>query len=177
MTRQSAEFTALTIPNLVVEEGRILTNNNSGGLTVTASLKGTGTPDINGFTGGTLFQGAAGVLNLGLPDANFTLLTLDASTAGNTVNYSYSGAQTVRGIQYHNLTLGGSGVKTLPVGLTHLTGNLSLAGTASASTAANLDVDGNLVITQGATLTVGAFNFNVDGTTEITGTSSPSTGN
>ncbi len=152
----------ITIANLNVEAGRNLTNNNSGGLTVTNTLSGTG----------TLTQGATGVLNIGMTDANFTLATLDASAAGNTVNYSLGGDQTVRDTQYHNLTLSGSGVKTLPVGMTNLTGNLTLSGTASATTAADLDIDGNLSISNGAALTVGAFTFNVDGATSITGNSS-----
>lgn len=151
---------ALTIPSVTIETGRTLTNNNSGGLTVTTFL-----------TGGSITQGVSGALNLSLPDANCTLTALSASAAGNTINYGYAGVQGVKDIQYHNLTLSNSGVKTLPVGLTHLTGNLTLGGTASATTLANLDVDGNLSISNGATLTVGAFDFNVDGTTSITGTS------
>ncbi len=152
---------ALTIPSVTIEIGRTLTNNSSGGLTVTTL-----------FTGGSLTQGASGVLNLGLDDANCNLTALDASAIGNTVNYSFGSAQLVKDIQYHNLTLSGSSAKTLPVGLTHLTGNLTLSGTATATTTANLDVDGNLSISGGATLTVGAFDFNVDGSTTISGTSS-----
>ncbi|MBI5932599.1 MAG: hypothetical protein HY867_02740 [Chloroflexi bacterium] len=151
---------ALTIPNVTIEVGRTLTNNSSGGLTVTTWL-----------TGGSVTQGASGVLNLSLPDGSCALTALNASAIGNTINYGYAGAQDVKDIQYHNLTLSGSSAKTLPVGLTHLTGNLSLSGTATATTVANLDVDGNLSISGGATLTVGAFDFNVDGTTSITGTS------
>ncbi len=157
---------AITVANLSLEAGRNITNNNSGGLTVTASLSGAA----------TLTQGASGVLNLGLPDAGFTLTTLDVSAVGNTVNYSYGGAQAVRDISYHSLTLSTSGVKTLPAGLTHLPGNLTLSGSASATTPADLDVDGNLAISQGAALTVGAFNFNVDGATTITGTSASTNG-
>lgn len=154
-------FSALTIPNVNIEAGRTLTNNNSGGFTVSTTL-----------VGGSITQGAGGSLIFAMADASNTLVALDASAAGNTVNYGYAGAQAVREIQYHSLALSGSGVKSLPAGVTHLTGNFSLSGTASAAPSANLDVDGNLSISNGATLTVGAFDFNVDGATSITGTSS-----
>lgn len=155
----------ITISKLDVASGIILTNN-SAGLTVSTILSGAG----------TITQGASGVLNIGMVDASFTLTTLNASALGNTVNYSYGGAQTVKDIQYHHLTLSTSGAKTLPVGLTHLTGNLSLSGSASAVTLADLDIDGNLSIANSASLTVGAFNFNVDGTTSITGTATSTNG-
>lgn len=150
----------LTIPNLSVGAGLILTNNNSGGLSVTGSL-----------TGDSLVQGTTGYLSIGMPDGSFNLLTLDATAVGNTVDYSFGGSQFVRDITYYNLTLSNSGAKSLPVTLTHINGNLRLSGSATLATAADLDLDGNLVIDSGAALTVGAFNFNVDGTTNITGSS------
>lgn len=150
----------IVIPNLSIDAGLILTNNNSGGLSVTGSL-----------AGDTLVQGTTGYLGIGMSDGNFNLATLDATAIGNTVDYSYGGNQVVRALTYHNLTLSNSGSKTLPITLTHINGNLRLTGTTTLVTAADLDVDGNLAIDSGATLTVGAFNFNVDGTTNITGTS------
>jgi hypothetical protein len=149
---------AIAIPSVTIEVGRTLTNNNSGGFNVTTLL-----------TGGSVVQGVTGILGIGMPGANFTIASLDASAVGNTVNFSYVGDQTVLPIPYHSLSLSGSGEKTLPVGFTHLSGNLSLGGTAFATTGDNLDLDGNLVVDDGATLFVGNFNFNVDGTTTITG--------
>ncbi|MFZ5856174.1 MAG: beta strand repeat-containing protein [Chloroflexota bacterium] len=160
----------ISLANLVVEDGFTLTNNNAG-LSVTNTLAGTSAPDGNGHTGGAIAQGTSGVLSIGMADSGFTLSSLDASAVGNTVNYTYSGDQVVRDIQYHSLGLGGSGAKTLPVALTHLTGNFSVGDAATVATVANLDVDGNLSVSGSAVLTVNGFNFNVDGPTAINGTS------
>ncbi len=68
-----------------------------------------------------------------MPDAGFTVATIDAGAAGNTVSYGYAGAQSIRNVAYHHLTLGGSGVKLLQAALT-VGGNLNIGA------AANLDV-------------------------------------
>jgi hypothetical protein len=70
--------------------------------------------------------------------------TFNANGLSATVVYSRSGAQTVRAVQYKNLTLSGSGAKSMATG-TSVTGTLSIApiGTATASVGAglNLSVD------------------------------------
>ncbi|MEI7505023.1 MAG: hypothetical protein WCJ61_17250, partial [Paludibacter sp.] len=55
---------------------------------------------------------------------------------------------------YHNLTLSGSGVKTLPVAPLSLHGNLSLQGTASTSITDVVTAGGNLSLASGTSLTV-----------------------
>ena len=160
----------ISIANLLVEDGFTLTNNNAG-LLVTNVLAGTSAPDVNGQTGGAIVQGVSGVLNLGMTDSSFTLSSLDASAIGNAVNYTYSGDQIVRDIQYHSLGLGGSGNKTLPAALTHLTGNVSVGDAANVVTVTNLDIDGDLSVSGSAVLTVNGFDFHVDGATAVNGTS------
>ncbi len=146
---------SLSIPNLVVSGGVTLTNNAN--LSVTNSLGGEG----------TLTQGAGGILNIGVP-GSITLITLNASEPGNTVNYSASGDQVIRPIPYHHLTLSGSGAKDL-TGLTTVNGSLTLSGAVSAVTQADLAIGSNLAIGSGTSLTVGEYAFSVEGTTSVTG--------
>lgn len=82
-----------------------------------------------------------------------------------TVEYYASTAQTVYPNNYYNLILSGSGIKTL-TGLSTVNGNFTLSGTATATTAANLTIGKNLII-ENTTLTIGAYNFTVNGTTTI----------
>ena len=88
-------------------------------------------------------SGGAGTLNL----AGAFNATLGTLTPGTTSTFNYNGAsQTVTdvsSIAYNHLILSGSGTKTLVTGTTSITGNLTLGGTASATTVANLAVGGN----------------------------------
>jgi len=66
---------------------------------------------------------------------------------------------------YHNLTLSGSGVKTLPVSPLSIVGNLSLSGTASTTITDSVSVGGNLSLASGTSLTVSpAKILNIAGT-------------
>ena len=119
-----------TIPNVTVT-GITLTNN--GTLTVGTDLAGTG-----GLT-----QAVNATLDIG---GTSGITTLTASNNGNTVNFS-GAAQSIKGISYHNLTISGSGNKTM-------LGNVSISGT--------------LTLTAG-TFTVGARTLTLNGPT-IAGT-------
>ncbi len=135
---------------------------NNGTVTVNAATSLSGTKWINAATG---------VLNIGSASAP-TITTLTATASGNTVNYNLAGAQTVFSTNYYNLTLSGSGGKTLQSGTTAIGGNLTLSGTATSTTAANLTITGNLSVGDGTTLTVGAFTLTVSSTTTVGGGSS-----
>jgi hypothetical protein len=154
----------LSISNVAIGTGLNLTNNNTAGFTVSSTLSGAG----------TLTQGAGAILNIGASATNFTLATLVANAAGNTVNYNGT-AQTVKAVTYHNLTLSTSGVKTI-TGLTTINGNLLLSGTASALTEAAMTIGGNLTIDTGAVLSVGGYSFAVAGTTTISGSAASTNG-
>jgi hypothetical protein len=154
--------------------------NFAGGLTINSGTTS------NGYTGGTTTvtgtltltgnwaQANGSTLSLGSTTPFSGAGTFSASTATNTVNYSASGAQTAKDPDggtahtYNNLTLSGSGAKTL-TGITAVTGNLALSGTATATTGANLVVTGTLTVGDGTTLTLGAFTFETDGTATIGG--------
>jgi len=114
-------------------------NVNGGGLTINGSG---GTLDLGAslthtFTGtwtrtaGTL-NGDFSVLNLG-GALSGTGSTFTAATG--TVNYNAAGAQTVAQVTYNNLTLSGSGAKTITTATTTVNGILTMAGTATASAA------------------------------------------
>lgn len=106
-------------------------------------------------------------------DVNQTLFgagngTLNASAAGNTVNYS-GAAQTVMlpsgaPATYYNLTLTGSGTKDLPTAAMTIAGNLTVSGTATANTRAALTIGGNLdIAAAGATFDANTYTHNVAG--------------
>ena len=137
----------LTVGTLLTITGVTLTNN--GTITANTALSGTG-----GLT-----QGASGILNIG---GTSGITTITATAAGNTVNYNGGAAQTVKVITYSNLTLSGSGIKTIGTATngTLTTGTFSIdpSGTATASiTNKNIGVY-TLVIT-GSTKAVGTWGY------------------
>jgi len=137
---------------------------STGTVTVTGNIVGANASASVTFTGaGTLNAGGA-VLATG------TLTTF----AGSTVNYN-GAAQTVKNVAYlGNLTLSGSGAKTMGNAITSIGGNLTLSGTATATTGANLSVSGNLSVGDGTTFTTGAFTLTITGTTTVGGGTSGS---
>ena len=151
-TNAQALSGTFTIPSVTVT-GVTLTNNNS--LTVNTALSGTG-----GIT-----QASNATLNIG---GTSGITTLTATASGNTVNYS-GAAQTVYAGNYSNLTLSGSGAKTLQSGTTTIGGNLTLSGTATATTVVGLTVSGNLSVGDGTTFTAAGFGLTVTGTTTVGG--------
>jgi len=128
---------------------------NSGTLTVTTDLGGSG----------TLVQDVDATLNIA---GTSSISALTATANPNAVNYSGAG-QTVIATLYHHLTLSGSGVKNL-AGVTTVNGNLTLSGTASATTVATLTIGGALTIGNGTSFTVGGYDITVSGATTLNGT-------
>lgn len=78
---------------------------------------------------------STGVINFTGGSMTSTTLVLNATEAGNTLNYSFAGSQTVKDLQYSNLILSNSGTKTIPTVAsgTLCTGTLSIVDTAKAS--------------------------------------------
>lgn len=111
----------LSIPRIEIDN---VANNasytNYDTLNVSTSLRG---------NGGTLVQNTNSYLRIGaLPNAtDFTLTTLNATAAGNTVNYNLNTNQTqdVFGTTYHNLIASGSGTKNLRGAIT-ANGNITI---------------------------------------------------
>lgn len=100
--------------------------------------------------------------------------TLNASAAGNTVNYT-GAAQTVIPTTYFNLGLGGSGVKTL-TGVSTVNGNLTMSGSATATAATALTVGGNFSVGASNTFATSTFALKVAGNFAQNGTFTAGTG-
>jgi hypothetical protein len=130
-----------------------ITNNTAG--IVNLSSSGTITSFNNAASTSTLNISASPVP---------TITTLTATATGNTVNYTGTN-QTLKVTSYYNLILSG-GAKTFGA-ITTINGNLTLSGSATATTGANLTVSGNLNIGDGTTLTIGAYTLGVTGTSTV----------
>jgi hypothetical protein len=87
-----------------------------------------------------------------------------------TVEYYANGPQTVAAVNYGNLLLSGSGIKTLQAGTTQLCSNFTLSGTATTTTVAGLTVGGDFSIGSGTSFTAGAFTHQVNGNWSNQGT-------
>ncbi len=130
---------------LVLTVANNVTNNNL------ITISGTSTLMVGGnYSGGTLTFSANGTLNIG---GIFNPVTLNASNG--TINYDAAGAQTIfTGANYYNLTVSGSGTKTLQ-------------GTSTVTNSLNI-VSGTLDL-NGYTLTVGDLQGNGNITSGVAG--------
>jgi len=111
-----------------------------------------GTLDINTYTinrsasGGTFSMAAGTTLLVGGASnfpSNYSTRTLDAAS---TVNYDNNGNQTVAQVTYGNLTLSGSGTKTL-------TGSTTVNGALTINSGATFSVGSNYALTLGGDFT------------------------
>ena len=146
----------------------------TGGHAVTLST-GTATVagNIEGLSSGSAAISITGAGTLQVGGAMFTSATGTLTTsAGSTVEYNGNGTQGVGNFAYSNLTLSGSGAKSLPLTAT-IGGNLTLAGTASSTAPGKKTIGGNLVIGAGTEFDTSASNtatLTVTGTTSVGGT-------
>ncbi|MEI6053222.1 MAG: hypothetical protein WCQ44_11015, partial [Opitutaceae bacterium] len=121
-------------------------------------------------TNGTV-DGGSSTLNIGGSVTN-TAGTFTPGTS--TVNYT-GGAQTLAAVNYNNLTLSGSGTKTLNAGTTTIGGSFVLSGTASATAVVGLTISADLNIGAGTTFAAGTFTHNIAGNFTNSGTFTPGT--
>jgi Secretion system C-terminal sorting domain len=157
-------ITSLNVTNnLTVTSQRNVANTNnptfqlqSGTVTVNGTLSCVTAANAASTTLVTLATGAqTGTLILGnatpiSTSGNAGVSTFTFTGASATVNYS-GAAQTVFNVNYTNLTLSGSGIKTLQAGTTSIGGNLTLSGTASTTTVVGLTITGSVAINGSAT--------------------------
>ncbi len=147
-----------------------------GNLTVTAGTFSLGAFTANRTTaGGTLSVGAGATLGIGGTNgfpSNYSTVSLNLSS---TVVYD-GAAQSIAALTYGNLTLGGTGVKSLPASSLSLGGNLLVTGSASATAQGALTVAGNFTIDAGASFNAAAFTHQIRGNWSNGGTFTPSGG-
>jgi len=117
---------------------------STGILTINGSI-------TTGTTGCQFTFTGAGTMNVGGSFSNTPSFT---AFTGSTVNYTASGAQTLAGVTYYNLTLSGSGVKTT-TGV-KVNGTLSMEGTATASAAITYGGSATLQYNTATSRTAGA---------------------
>lgn len=142
-----------TIANALDVSGSLSTTNTT---TFTGTSSVSGTPNLNNVTvSGTSLQLAANTV-LGIAGTLTLTGTLNVTgTIPNTISFNGTGAQTIPGGTYNNLTIAGGNTKT--------------AGGA-------LTVNGDLNIASGGTFSAGNFTHAVSGNWVNTGTFTPGTG-
>lgn len=168
-----AGASAMSFGGAVTVTGAIsLTNSNSSTVTIGGTLNGTAGSS-------TFVNGTNATLNYGAAAAPMVTGVLTAGANPNTVNYTLAGAQTVRmpsAGAYHHLTLGGSGIKTMPAGAMTMGGNFTLSGTAATTAAGAMTVNGNFTVGAGTTFNAGLlFAHGIKGNFSNSGTFTAST--
>ena len=164
----TTDIPSATIGNLIIDVGggsATLGANLiiSGNLTVN-----TGTFNLQSFTANRSASGGAlSIVNgatLKIGGTNTFPTNYSTHTLGAVSTVEYSGtSQTVTNESYGNLTLSGSGTKTLPGTPMAIASNLTTSGTSSATAGAAITVSGNVTLGSGTTFTAGSFTHNVAG--------------
>ncbi|HLF14942.1 MAG TPA: hypothetical protein VI932_08660, partial [Bacteroidota bacterium] len=141
----------------------------------------TGTLDLSTYSanrtaaGGTIAVSGGATLRIGGTNgfpSNYSTVSLNPAS---TVEY-YGSNQTIATAAYGNLTLDGTGSKTMPASTLTLGGNFLATGTASATAQGSLMVAGNFTIDPGATFDAASFTHEIGGDWSNGGTFTPSTG-
>ena len=123
--------------------------------------------------GGTLTIASGATLKIGgtntLP-SNYSTHNISCTS---TIEYSGTN-QTVANLNssqtYGNLTLSGSGAKTLQIGTTNICSNFTITGTANTTGVVGLTIGGNVLIDVNALFTAGSFIHNIAGNWTKSGT-------
>ncbi len=139
----------VTFNNLVACSGSY---TNNGVLSFTVSPLGNG----------TLINGSTGVLNVNF-SGTLDIGTVVTNTTGNTVNYIFAGDQTIYPTNYFNLTLSGSGIKTMSVNTSNIANNFSISGSASVTGVTNLTIGNNLTFNNTSSFNFENFSYTIAG--------------
>lgn len=111
---------------------------------------------------GTLSNGVSSTINFNFA-GSVDITNFIASATGNNVNYTFAGNQSIATIDYFNLSLSGSGTKTLSIGTTAIANNFTLSGTASSTGVINLSVGNNFTLNNNANFNFSNFNYTFGG--------------
>jgi len=161
---------------LIIDPGTGYTVSLSGNKTALTNIFiRSGTFDMQTYTlsratsGGTLSIEAGTTLRIGGTgsiSANYSVPILNCTS-----NIEYYGSnQIVRGINYGNLLLSGSGTKTMQPGTTSICNDIIVSGTAQLVAANTLSIGRNVSVGASAKLKGGSHTFNVAGTFQVQGT-------
>ena len=181
-------FTTTGAINLTRTSGSITLTGNINGNTITINGAGgtfnLGDGNNHSFSGaitisnGT-FQGGSSTINVNATVTPWLYNGGLFQPQSGTVVFGASGNQTIGGSStntFNNLTLSGSGTKTLPSHALNLTGNLILGGSVSVTPSHALSVGGDLQIGSGTTLNAGTLTHNIGGNITVDGNFNVSTG-
>lgn len=162
----AGSLTAVSIAMNATTSGRndVLTVS-TGNVTISGDFTGGTTGCLVSFTGAGNFK-IGGVLSATPSVTQY---------AGNTWNY-YGSAQTVLGIAYNNLTLSGTGIKTLQTSTLTISNDFTLSGSVSVTAVAALTIGGKVTLGTGTTFIASAFTHNVAGNWTNNGIFTPGTG-
>jgi hypothetical protein len=155
---------------LNIQTGRVIVNGSINTVSSNA-VNSPGIDLVSSANNPSLILSGVTPFNLSAVGTN----NISLNGSGATVTYNYAGPQTVYNTSYTNLTLSGSGAKTMPAASMAVTGNLSVAGTASANAGGALTVGGNVSIGSGSTFAGGSFSHNLAGNWSNNGTFSSAT--
>src|SRR4030042_3117200 len=151
----AARTLTLNIPSITNHVGDVTINNAPG--TATLDIGNNSLTMSSNLSGAGTLQSASGTLYI----AGNNTHTGTYSVGTGSMNYNGSGAQTVRGVPYYNLTISGSGTKTMGAALT-VNGNLAINGSAILATN-TYQITGNLfgtfTMTAGTGLNLGNSGF------------------
>ena len=139
----------------------------------TVGFTGSGTQTIPAYNYNNLTSSSTGNRTLASTGSigiggTFTPGTNTYTITGSTVDYNASGAQTIAGFNYNNLTLSNAGVKTFSAGTTGTAGTLAITGSANSNaTTNNSTINYNGPANQTAT-TLTYYNLNLTSSGTVT---------
>jgi hypothetical protein len=139
-----------------------ITFNNLFSLSGSYTNNGTITFNSSPLGNGSLTNGSGGILNFNF-GGSLEISTLIATTLGNTVNYNFSGNQNIYPVNYFNLTLAGSGTKTMNIGTQIIANNFTLNDNATCTPIIDLSIGNNLSINNSSSIHFGGFTYSIGG--------------
>jgi len=185
----SASAQTVSFASAITYADLYLNNTNAGGATLGAAVTAANVVGDLQVQSGQLSNGGFAVAgNAGetFSVANGATYVMTSTTGmvtgfgthtfGATSTCNYAGtAQTVSNESYGNLTLSGSGTKTMPSSSLAVAGNFTMSGTASATAAAAMTVSGNFSIGSTAVFGAASFGHSIAGNVTTDGTFTAST--
>jgi len=142
----------------------IASSNVTGNLSVQSGILNNGGNGVTLASGKSFSVSNDATFNLTGSSSMVSISGGGTKTFGTTSTVNYSGAaQTVTAETYGNLILSGTSSKIIQNVAMTIAGNLTLAGSTTATAQNNLSISGDVTLGSGTTFTAGAFTHNVKG--------------